>query len=96
MKDKTHLFKWTDKSVVEEIDDFQDVFDVLLAYNCMFQSSLTTCESLLKRHVSKIEELEDAIASCQEKNMDFIRQLSVIKSMFVCCFVMVFMYLIYA
>nr|VDC99419.1 unnamed protein product [Brassica oleracea] len=32
-KDKTHLFKWTDKSVVEEIEDFQDLFDVLLVDN---------------------------------------------------------------
>ncbi|KAH0880057.1 hypothetical protein HID58_067451, partial [Brassica napus] len=35
-KDKSHLFKWTDKSVVEEIEDFQDLFDVLLVDNIEF------------------------------------------------------------
>ncbi|KAF2609231.1 hypothetical protein F2Q68_00044553 [Brassica cretica] len=35
-KDKTHLFKWTDKSVVEKIEDFQDLFDVLLIDNSEF------------------------------------------------------------
>ncbi|CDY67939.1 BnaCnng57060D [Brassica napus] len=26
-KDKTHLFKWTDRPVVEEIEDFQELVD---------------------------------------------------------------------
>nr|VDD28923.1 unnamed protein product [Brassica oleracea] len=29
MKDKTHLFKWTDESLVEEIEEFQEVVDNL-------------------------------------------------------------------
>ena len=37
MKDKPHLFKWTDKSVVGEIEDFQELFDVMLIDNSKFQ-----------------------------------------------------------
>lgn len=29
MKDKTHLFKWTDESLVEEIEEFHEVVDNL-------------------------------------------------------------------
>ncbi|CAH8306580.1 unnamed protein product [Eruca vesicaria subsp. sativa] len=36
-KDKTHLFKWTDKSVVEEIEDLQEVVDVVLIDNIQFR-----------------------------------------------------------
>lgn len=46
--DKTHLFKWTDKSVVEEIEDFQDLFDVLLVDNSEFQKSVRASETMLK------------------------------------------------
>ncbi|KAF8104465.1 hypothetical protein N665_0172s0095 [Sinapis alba] len=56
-KGKTHLFKWTDKSVVEEIEDFQDLFDVLLIDNSEFQKSMRACETILKRHESRIEKM---------------------------------------
>ncbi|KAL0716797.1 hypothetical protein Bca4012_066119 [Brassica carinata] len=95
-KDKTHLFKWTDKAVVEEIEDFQDLFDVLLVDNSEFHKSMRASETMLKRHTSRLEEMEDAIARCEEKSMECIRELRIIKAVFVCCFAMVFMYLIYA
>uniref|UniRef100_A0A0D3D245 Uncharacterized protein n=1 Tax=Brassica oleracea var. oleracea TaxID=109376 RepID=A0A0D3D245_BRAOL len=94
--DKTHLFKWTDKSVVEEIEDFQDLFDVLLVDNIEFQKSVRAGETMMKGHESKIEEMEDAIAHCEEKITECIRELRIIKALFVCCLVMVFMYLAYA
>ena len=96
MKDKTHLFKWTDKSVVEEIEDFQDLFDVLLVDNSEFQKSVRAGEAMMKRHESRIEEMEDAIAHCEEKTSECIRELRSIKALFVCCLVMVFMYHTYA
>ncbi|KAL0682433.1 hypothetical protein Bca4012_049280 [Brassica carinata] len=96
MKDKTHLFKWTDKSVVEEIEDFQDLFDVLLVDNSEFQKSVRAGETMMKRHESRIEEMEDAIAHCEEKTSECIRELRSIKALFVCCLVMVFMYHTYA
>ncbi|WZZ58139.1 hypothetical protein YC2023_058246 [Brassica napus] len=95
-KDKTHLFKWTDKSVVEEIEDFQDLFDVLLIDNSEFQKSVRAGEAMMKRHESRIEEMEDAIAHCEEKTSECIRELRCIKDLFVCCLVMVFMYHTYA
>ncbi|XP_056841703.1 uncharacterized protein At1g43920, Chloroplastic-like [Raphanus sativus] len=95
-KDKTHLFKWTDISVVEEIEDFRDLFDVLLVDNSEFHKSMTASETILKRHTSRVEEMEEAIARCEEKSMECIRELRVIKAVFVCCFVMVFMYLTFA
>ena len=61
MKEKTHLFKWTDKSVVEETEDFQDLFDVLLVDNSEFQKSVRASEAMMKRHESIIQEMEDAI-----------------------------------
>ncbi|XP_013725242.1 uncharacterized protein LOC106429043 [Brassica napus] len=64
-KDKTHLFKWTDKSVVEEIEDFQDLFDVLLVDNSEFQKSVRAGEAMMKCHESRIQEMEDAIAPCE-------------------------------
>lgn len=67
MKEKTHLFKWSDKSVVEEIEDFQDLFDVLLVDNSEFQKSVRAGEAMIKRHESRIEEMEDAIIHCKEK-----------------------------
>ena len=67
MKEKTHLFKWTDKSVVEEIEDFQDLFDVLLVDNFEFRKSVRAGEAMMKHHESRIEEMEDAIAHCEEK-----------------------------
>ncbi|KAG2274320.1 hypothetical protein Bca52824_056875 [Brassica carinata] len=82
-EDKTHLFKWTDKSVVEKIEDFQDLFDVLLVDNSEFQKSVR-------------DEMEDAIAHCKEKTSECIRELRSIKALFVCCLVMVFMYHTYA
>ncbi|KAF2546525.1 hypothetical protein F2Q70_00020198 [Brassica cretica] len=66
-KDKTHLFKWTDKSVVEEIEDFQDLFDMLLIDNSEFQKSVRAGEAMMKCHESRIEEMEDVIAHCEEK-----------------------------
>ncbi|KAJ0233836.1 hypothetical protein HA466_0278570 [Hirschfeldia incana] len=94
--DKTHLFKWTDNSVVEEIEDFQDLFDVLLVDNSEFQKSVRASETMLKRQKSRLEEMEDAIARCEEKSIECIRELRIIKALFVCCFAMVFMYLTYA
>ncbi|KAG2281860.1 hypothetical protein Bca52824_053080 [Brassica carinata] len=64
-KDKAHLFKWTDKSVVEDIEDFQDLFDVLLVDNIAFQKSVRDGETMMKGHESIIEEMEDAIAHCE-------------------------------
>ncbi|XP_018443696.2 uncharacterized protein At4g04775-like [Raphanus sativus] len=95
-QDKTHLFKWTDKSVVEEIEDFQDLFDVLLVDNSEFQKSMGAAESMMKCNNSKIEEMENAIAQCEEKTTKCIRELRIIKALFLCCLVVVFMYLIFA
>ncbi|KAL0650966.1 hypothetical protein Bca4012_093657 [Brassica carinata] len=95
-KDKTHLFKWTDKSVVEEIENFQDLFDVLLVDNIAFQKSVRDSEAMMKGHESRIEEMEDAIAHCEEKITECIGKLRIIKALFVCCLAMVFMYLAYA
>uniref|UniRef100_M4DF80 Uncharacterized protein n=1 Tax=Brassica campestris TaxID=3711 RepID=M4DF80_BRACM len=67
MKDKTHLFKWTDKSVVEEIEDFKDLFDVWLVDNIEFQKSVRDGEAMMKGHEGSIQEMEDAIAHCEEK-----------------------------
>ncbi|CAH8390794.1 unnamed protein product [Eruca vesicaria subsp. sativa] len=92
-KDKTHLFKWTDKLVVEEIEDFQDLFDVLLVDNIEIQKSVRGGEAMMKGHESRIKETEDAIAHCEEKITECIRELRIIKSLFVCCLVMVFMYI---
>ncbi|KAH0897946.1 hypothetical protein HID58_047514 [Brassica napus] len=89
-KEKTHLFKWTDRSVVEEIEDFQELVDVLPIDNSQFQNSLTACETMLKRHESRIEEMEDVIGRCEEKTIECIRELRFIKSLFVFCLVMVF------
>ena len=96
MKDKTYLFKWTDRSVVEEIEDFQELVDVLLIDNSQFQKTLTACETMLKRQESRIEEMEDVIGRCEEKTIEYIRELRFIKALFVFCLVMVCMYLIYA
>ncbi|KAL0667050.1 hypothetical protein Bca4012_029754 [Brassica carinata] len=96
MKDKTHLFKWTDKSVVEEIEDFQDLFDVLLVDNSEFQKSVRAGEAMMTRHESRIQEMEDAMCHCEEKTSECIRELDGIKALFVCCLVMVFLYHIYA
>ncbi|KAH0852556.1 hypothetical protein HID58_093939, partial [Brassica napus] len=95
-KDKTHLFKWTDKSVVEEIEDFQDLFDVLLVDNSEFQKSVRAGEAMMTRHESRIQEMEDAMCHCEEKTSECIRELRGIKALFVCCLVMVFLYHIYA
>ncbi|KAH0943105.1 hypothetical protein HID58_002742 [Brassica napus] len=95
-KDKTHLFKWTDKSVVEEIEDFQDLFDVLLVDNSEFQKSVRAGEAMMTRHESRIQEMEDAMCHCEEKTLECIRELRGIKALFVCCLVMVFLYHIYA
>ncbi|KAH0909562.1 hypothetical protein HID58_032883, partial [Brassica napus] len=95
-KDKTHLFKWTDKSVVEEIEDFQDLFDVLLVDNSEFQKSVRAGEAMMTRHESRIQEMEDAMCHCEEKTSKCIRELRGIKALFVCCLVMVFLYHIYA
>ncbi|KAL0899776.1 hypothetical protein Bca101_083737 [Brassica carinata] len=92
-EDKSHLFKWTDKSVVEEIEDFQELFDVLLVENSEFQRSMTACETMLKRHESRIYEMEDSIARCQEKTIKCISELRMIKALFLSCLVMVFMYI---
>ncbi|KAH0896807.1 hypothetical protein HID58_042437 [Brassica napus] len=96
MKDKTHLFKWTDKSVVEEIEDFQDLFDVLLVDNSEFQKSVRAGEAMMTRHESRIQEMEDAMCHYEEKTSECIRELRGIKALFVCCLVMVFLYHIYA
>ena len=96
MKDITHLFKWTDRSVVEEIEDFQELVDVLLIDNSQFQNSLTACETMLKCQESRIEEMEDVIGRSEEKTIECIRELRFIKALFVFCLVMVFMYLNYA
>ncbi|KAH0897020.1 hypothetical protein HID58_046588, partial [Brassica napus] len=53
-------------------------------------------EAMIKRHESRIEEMEDAIAHCEEKTSECIRELRSIKALFVCCLVMVFMYHTYA
>ncbi|CAH8381052.1 unnamed protein product [Eruca vesicaria subsp. sativa] len=94
-KDKPHLFKWTDKSVVEEIEDFQEVVDVVLIDNIQFQNSMRASEILLKRHESRIGDMEDAIARCQAKTIECSSELRIIKALFVCCLVMVFIYLAY-
>ncbi|KAG2264354.1 hypothetical protein Bca52824_071433 [Brassica carinata] len=95
-EDKTHLFKWTDKSVVEEIEDFQDLFDVLLVDNSEFQKSVRAGEAMMTRHESRIQEMEDAMCHYEEKTLECIRELRGIKALFVCCLVMVFLYHIYA
>ncbi|XP_048605820.1 uncharacterized protein LOC125583227 [Brassica napus] len=95
-KDKTNMFKWTDRSVVEEIEDFQELVNVLLIDNSQFQNSLTACETMLKRQESRIEEMEDVIGRCEEKTIECIRELRFIIAVFVFCLVMVFMYLTYA
>ncbi|CAH8360021.1 unnamed protein product [Eruca vesicaria subsp. sativa] len=92
-KEKIHLLKWTDKSVVEEIEDFQDLFDVLLVDNIEIQKSVRGGEAMMKGHESRIKETEDAIAHCEEKITKCIKELRIIKSLFVCCLVMVFMYI---
>ncbi|XP_018474103.2 uncharacterized protein At4g04775-like [Raphanus sativus] len=95
-KDKTHLFKWTDKSVVEEIEDFKDLFDVLLVDNSEFQRSMRASEAMLKRHESKIDEMEYAVARSEEKTIKCITELKMTKALFLCCLVMVLMYITYA
>ena len=67
MKDKIHLFKWIDKSVVEEIEDFQDMFDVLPVDNSEFQKSKRAGDAMMKHHENIIEEMEDVITHCEEK-----------------------------
>ncbi|KAH0862524.1 hypothetical protein HID58_079735 [Brassica napus] len=52
--------------------------------------------AMMKGHESRIEEMEDAIAHCEEKITECIRELRIIKALFVCCLAMVFMYLAYA
>lgn len=96
MKDKTHLFKWTDKSVVEEIEDFQELFDVILSDNSQTMNSMRACETMLKRHESRIEEMEKTIIDCQQKTIECLRELRIKKVMFVCFLVMVFMYIVFA
>ncbi|CAH8356898.1 unnamed protein product [Eruca vesicaria subsp. sativa] len=93
--DKTHLFKWTDKSIFEEIEDLQEVVDVVLIDNIQFQNSMKASEILLKQHESRIGDMEDAIARFEAKNIECSRELMIIKALFVCCLVMVFMYLTY-
>ncbi|KAH0880141.1 hypothetical protein HID58_067535, partial [Brassica napus] len=53
-------------------------------------------EAMMKGHESRIEEMEDAIAHCEEKITECIRELRIIKALVVCCLAMVFMYLAYA
>ncbi|KAH0873849.1 LOW QUALITY PROTEIN: hypothetical protein HID58_071211, partial [Brassica napus] len=59
-------------------------------------SSTPTDRAMMKGHESRIEEMEDAIAHCEEKITECIRELRIIKALFVCCLAMVFMYLAYA
>ncbi|XP_048599956.1 uncharacterized protein LOC125580045 [Brassica napus] len=57
----------SEKSVLEEIEDFHDLFDVLLVDNIKFQKSVRAGEAMMKGHEIRIEEMEDAIARCEEK-----------------------------
>ncbi|KAH0884852.1 LOW QUALITY PROTEIN: hypothetical protein HID58_060948, partial [Brassica napus] len=77
----------SEKSVIEEIEDFQELFDVLLIDNSQFQNSLTACETMLKRQESRIEEMEDVIGRSEEKTIECIRELRFIKALFVFCLV---------
>ncbi|KAH0863525.1 hypothetical protein HID58_080736, partial [Brassica napus] len=58
--------------------------------------SIATRIAMMKGHESRIEEMEDAIAHCEEKITECIGKLRIIKALFVCCLAMVFMYLAYA
>ncbi|KAH0922663.1 hypothetical protein HID58_022681 [Brassica napus] len=85
-----------DWSVVEEIEDLHELVDVLLIDNSQFQNSMRACETLLKLHENRTEEMANAIACCEEKTIECIRELMIIKALFVCCLVIVCMYLTYA
>ncbi|CAH8352804.1 unnamed protein product [Eruca vesicaria subsp. sativa] len=71
----------------------KDLFDVLLVDNIEIQKSVKGGEAMMKGHESRIKEMEDPIAHCEEKITECIRELRIIKSLFVCCLVMVLMYL---
>ncbi|XP_056854558.1 uncharacterized protein At1g43920, Chloroplastic-like [Raphanus sativus] len=94
--DKTHLFKWTDESVIEEVEDFQELFDVLLVDTSEIQRSMQACETRLKCHESRIVEMEDVVSRCQEKTIKCISELRILKALFLCCLVMIFIYFNYA
>ncbi|KAH0894559.1 hypothetical protein HID58_056988 [Brassica napus] len=53
-------------------------------------------EAMMTRHESRIQEMEDAMCHYEEKTSECIRELRGIKTLFVCCLVMVFLYHIYA
>ena len=47
-----------------------------------FKYSLRACETMLKRYENRIEEMEDAIACCDEKTIECISELRIIKALF--------------
>ncbi|KAG2241485.1 hypothetical protein Bca52824_096531, partial [Brassica carinata] len=56
--------------------------------NSEFQKSVRASETMLKRHKSRLEEMEDAIARSEENSIECIRELRIIKALFLCCFAM--------
>ncbi|KAH0873586.1 hypothetical protein HID58_070948 [Brassica napus] len=70
--------------------------DAIAARQCIFSLQQLSKIQNDCSIVSRLEEMEDAIARCEENSIECMRELRIIKALFVCCFAMVFMYLTYA
>ncbi|KAH0856955.1 hypothetical protein HID58_085216, partial [Brassica napus] len=54
MKDKIHLFKWTHESLVEEIEEFQEVGRFLVR-----KGYISTSETIVKSYEKGIDKMKD-------------------------------------
>ncbi|KAL0680392.1 hypothetical protein Bca4012_008374 [Brassica carinata] len=70
-EDKNHLFKWTDESAVEEIDDMKRLYDDKIG---RLELQSQRCEDVVRSYEKKIEDLGDALAGF-EKEMKEMKEL---------------------
>ncbi|KAG2317954.1 hypothetical protein Bca52824_021076 [Brassica carinata] len=70
-RDKNHLFKWTDESAVEEIDDMKILYDEKIGH---LELQSQRCEDGVRSFEKKIEDLGDALAGF-EKEMKEMKEL---------------------
>ena len=65
------MFKWTDESAVEEIDDMKSLYDDKIG---RLELQSQRCEDVVRSYEKKIEDLGDALAGF-EKEMKEMKEL---------------------
>ncbi|ESQ44840.1 hypothetical protein EUTSA_v10003330mg [Eutrema salsugineum] len=98
-KNRYHLFKWADESMVEEIEDMKLKIDDLERASSTFEKGLQACESEMETITMETRTCEAVVCGFEKEIKRFEKEIQEckmelrgLKNMVVCAVVMVLLY----